>query len=72
MNYESLSEAASLVTKLSPYRLLFSRHSWYVIGRSSVHREVRTFHVGRIQSLEPLDENRVRSLSKAICVTPGT
>ena len=37
--------------KLSPYRLLFSRRSWYVIGRSSVHREVRTFNVGRVGEL---------------------
>jgi proteasome accessory factor B len=36
--------------------LLFSRRSWYVVGRSSLHREVRTFNVGRIEKLEPLDE----------------
>ncbi len=33
---------------LSPYALLYSRHSWYVIGRSSVHRAIRMFHLGRI------------------------
>jgi proteasome accessory factor B len=36
--------------------MLFSRRSWYVIGRSAMHREVRTFNVGRIQSLDLLDE----------------
>ncbi len=39
-------------TVLEPYRLLFCRHSWYVIGRSSRHHERRTFHIGRITNLE--------------------
>ena len=39
-------------TLLHPYRLLFNRRSWYVIARSTLHREVRTFHVGRITSFE--------------------
>src|SRR5262249_21239914 len=56
IGYDSFAEGAAINTKLSPYRLLFSRHSWYVIGRSSLHREVRTFNVGRIGSLAPLDE----------------
>jgi len=43
-------------TKLSPYRVLFTRRSWYVIGRSSLHRSTRTFHVGRITHLELLDD----------------
>jgi predicted DNA-binding transcriptional regulator YafY len=54
--YDSFSDRASLRLKLSPYRMLFSRRSWYVIGRSSAHREVRTFNVGRIQTLDLLDE----------------
>ena len=54
--YDSFSDGGLIRLKLCPYRLLFSRHSWYVIGRSSLHREVRTFNVGRIQSLEMLDE----------------
>jgi len=54
--YESLAERQQICTKLFPYRLLFSRRSWYVIGRSSLHRGVRTFNVGRIRSLEPVDD----------------
>lgn len=54
--YDSLSDGQVINIKLSPYRLLFSRHSWYVIGRSSLHRETRTFNVGRIQTIELLDE----------------
>lgn len=52
VRYESLSEGKSLNTLLSPYRLMFSRRGWYVIGRSSFHRAVRTFHVGRILEAE--------------------
>ncbi len=55
--YESLYERESIRTRLCPYRLLFSRHSWYAIGRSTLHRAVRTFNVGRIQQLE-LTEDR--------------
>jgi proteasome accessory factor B len=54
--YDSLSDSRVIQIKLSPYRLLFSRHSWYVIGRSSLHREARTFNVSRIQGIELLDE----------------
>lgn len=56
IDYDSISDGAPVRLKLSPYRLLFSRHSWYVIGRSSLHREVRTFNVGRIQAISLLDE----------------
>lgn len=56
IKYDSFSEREKIITKLSPYRLLFSRRSWYVVGRSSMHRETRTFHVGRILRLQPLDD----------------
>ncbi len=57
IDYDSFSEGSELRLKLSPYRLLFSRHSWYTIGRSSLHREVRTFNIGRIRELEMLNEH---------------
>jgi proteasome accessory factor B len=56
IRYESLTEWEEICTRLSPYRLLFSRRSWYVIGRSSLHRSTRTFNVGRIRELKPLDD----------------
>ncbi|HVU87983.1 MAG TPA: WYL domain-containing protein [Pirellulales bacterium] len=56
IEYDSFSDRALIRTKLSPYRLLFSRRSWYVFGRSSFHRQTRTFNVGRIVSLDKLDE----------------
>lgn len=56
IRYASYSEDSEICTRLQPYRLLFSRRSWYVIGRSSLHRDTRTFNVGRIRKLETLDE----------------
>lgn len=44
-------------TLLSPYQLYFARHSWYVIGRSSLHREVRMFHLGRINRHEQTENS---------------
>lgn len=55
IEYDSLSEWTRIRTRLSPYRLLFSRRSWYVVGRSSLHRGVRTFNLSRVRQLEPLD-----------------
>ena len=54
--YDSFTEREVLRTKLDPYHLLFSRRSWYVIGRSAQHREVRTFNLGRIKELELREE----------------
>ena len=56
IRYGSLKEEKEIVTRLSPYRLFFSRRSWYVVGRSSLHRAKRTFHLGRILQIEPLDD----------------
>lgn len=55
IKYYSPSEAGTIRTLLSPYRIVFSRRSWYVIGRSSVHRSIRTFNVGRILKAERLE-----------------
>ncbi|MCA9240506.1 MAG: WYL domain-containing protein [Planctomycetales bacterium] len=52
IEYESLTEWERITTLLRPYELLFSQRSWYVIGRSGMHKEVRTFNVGRIESAE--------------------
>lgn len=54
IEYESFFENELIQTRLSAYRLLFARRSWYVIGRSSLHRAVRTFNVGRIRHIEML------------------
>lgn len=56
IRYQSLTEWRKIRTRLNPYRLFFSRRSWYVVGRSSLHRSTRTFNVGRILELEPLED----------------
>ncbi|MFO1092183.1 MAG: WYL domain-containing protein [Planctomycetaceae bacterium] len=57
IRYGSLFEGAELTTLLSPYRVFFRRRAWYVVGRSSVHRAIRTFHLGRIRTLEPTTDH---------------
>jgi predicted DNA-binding transcriptional regulator YafY len=56
IEYSSLTEWDNITTKLRPYHLLFSRHCWYVIGRSSLHAEIRTFNVARIAALKLLSQ----------------
>lgn len=56
LEYESLTEWETITTKLRPYRMLFSRRSWYVVGHSTLHRQPRTFNVGRIRRIDALDE----------------
>lgn len=56
IKYDSFAEKKQISTLCSPYRLLFSRRSWYMIGRSSLHREVRMFHVGRVLDSELVDQ----------------
>lgn len=56
IRYAAPKPEGEIRTRLNPYRLLFSRRSWYVIGRSTLHRNIRTFNVGRIVDLEPLDD----------------
>ncbi len=57
IGYGSLTEWETICTRLDVYCLLFSRRSWYAIGRSSLHRSVRTFNVGRIEKCEVLDDH---------------
>ena len=57
IEYGSLTEWDDIRTKLNPYRVLFSRRSWYVIGRSSIHRQTRTFNLSRIRKLETLEDS---------------
>ncbi|VAX42138.1 GntR family transcriptional regulator [hydrothermal vent metagenome] len=57
IQYYSFSEEGEISTVVSPYRILFNRRSWYLIGRSTVHRKVRTFNIGRIVKAELLESN---------------
>jgi len=59
IEYQSLTEWEIINTVLSPYLFFFCKHAWYVIGRSSLHREVRIFNVLRIKSYEMLNKRFV-------------
>ena len=52
IEYDSFFEKKLIRTVLSPYHLFFGQRAWYVIGHSSMHREIRTFKVSRIRNLE--------------------
>ncbi|MBL4886140.1 MAG: WYL domain-containing protein [Planctomycetaceae bacterium] len=54
VQYGSFSEQTTISTRLDPYCFFFSRRSWYVIGYSAIHREVRTFHMKRFQEVDVL------------------
>lgn len=56
LEYRSLTEWETIITVLKPYHVAFIDRSWYVVGWSSLHKEVRTFNVGRIQTLRLLGE----------------
>jgi proteasome accessory factor B len=56
ITYDSFTEREIIQTDLRPFQLLFCRHSWYVIGYSSMHAEIRTFNLGRILSIDRTTE----------------
>jgi len=56
VTYQSPAEPGEMWLILHPYVIFFSRRSWYVVGRSSLHQEARTFNVGRIREIELTDE----------------
>jgi proteasome accessory factor B len=49
--YISFHDKGQIRTRLEPYWLMFHERAWYVIGRSSLHKAVRTFKLGRFKSL---------------------
>jgi len=51
--YISFHDKGQIRTRLDPYWLMFNKRAWYVIGRSSKHRGIRTFKLGRFKRLEP-------------------
>jgi predicted DNA-binding transcriptional regulator YafY len=52
ISYDCRTEFREIETDLHPYHLLFQERSWYVIGRSSRHDEIRTFNIGRVKAAE--------------------
>lgn len=56
IEYSSLTEWDRIKTKIKPYVLLFCQHSWYVVGHSSYHQEVRNFNLLRIEAMNVLKQ----------------
>jgi proteasome accessory factor B len=55
MSYHSVYDKANIKITLNPYHIHYNNRAWYVIGHSSIHKEVRTFKLNRIEKLEVLD-----------------
>ncbi len=51
LRYHSLFEETIIDIELCPYHLLYNNRAWYVLGRSSLHKSVRTFKLNRIREL---------------------
>ena len=51
IRYHSLFEGTIIDVELNPYHLLYNKRAWYVLGRSSLHKSVRTFKLNRIREL---------------------
>jgi predicted DNA-binding transcriptional regulator YafY len=48
--------AAPETTKLSVYRLVLSHGIWFVVGRSTFHRQVRVFRIPWIEHVQPTSD----------------
>lgn len=46
--FQDATHQAPELTVVSPYRILQARGVWYLVGRSTLHREVRAFRIPRI------------------------
>lgn len=58
--YQSPVEPEPIDCRFKPYALHFSSRSWYTLGRTDQHDEVRIFKLARIRSLEPLEARFTR------------
>ena len=54
--YKSIFDGGTIKTTLAPHHLMFKGRAWYIVGKSSLHNEIRTFKVARIASIEPLSQ----------------
>ena len=54
--YISFYERKQITLKVEPLRLLFVGRAWYLIAYSRMHRQRRTFKLGRIRRLSVTDE----------------
>ncbi|MBL7152867.1 MAG: WYL domain-containing protein [Phycisphaerae bacterium] len=56
IRYNSLAERKIIDLELSPYHLFYNQRAWYVLGRSSMHKSIRTFKLNRIRALQITDK----------------
>jgi len=56
IKYKSPKDPDSIFTRLHPYQIFFARHAWYVIGWAELFKEIRMFHIGRIEEIQVTDE----------------
>jgi proteasome accessory factor B len=56
MSYYLPYEKRVILIELNPYHLLYNDYKWYVLGKSSLHKRVRTFRLNRIKELSKLDK----------------
>jgi len=56
VRYHSLFEDRIIDVELCPYHLLYNNPAWYVVGRSSVHKSIRTIKFNQIKDLKITDK----------------
>jgi len=56
IRYHSLFEGTIIDVELCPYHLLYNNRAWYVLGRSSLHKSIRTFKLNRIKESKTTDK----------------
>ena len=54
--YISFHEREQITTELHPYRMVFYGRAWYLVAYSTMHKETRTFKLGRIRKLAVTDK----------------
>ena len=54
--YYPFFESGVVKTELCPYRLFYNNQKWHVLGRSSLHNNVRTFELNCIKELTTIEE----------------
>jgi predicted DNA-binding transcriptional regulator YafY len=56
MTYHSFYDGGDIETVIDPYHMAFKSRGWYVIGKSSIHNEIRTFKINRVKKITILDK----------------
>lgn len=51
IRYASRASGRTMDREVDPYALIFRRHSWYLVAKCQLRREVRKFRLSRIQSV---------------------